>query len=163
MDPINPPIGRGCSAGVSVQFRALVGGAPKMIARVEALSTATRGARVTTLHAPLIREGVLELAGRRPLHHHGELTDVRIAWRMSGPEEAPVVCALGGISAHRRVCLSADPKAGWWSQVAPNRWTVIAGGSRASITWAAAASQRAPGRARPISRAFPPIIRRGRW
>jgi homoserine O-acetyltransferase len=103
-----------------------------MIARVEALSTATRGARVTSLHAPLIREGVLELDGRRPLHHHGELTDVRIAWRMTGPEEAPVVCALGGISAHRRVCLTADPKDGWWSDVAgpgkpldSDRWRIL--------------------------------------
>jgi homoserine O-acetyltransferase len=103
-----------------------------MIARVEALSTATRGARVTTLHAPLIREGILELAGRRPLHYHGALTDVRLAWRMTGPEEAPVVCALGGISAHRRVCLTADPKDGWWSDVAgpgkpldSDRWRIL--------------------------------------
>src|SRR5271166_4661423 len=101
MDPIDPPIRRGCSAGVSVELRALVGGAPNMTARVEVLSTGTRSARVTSLHAASLREGILEVAGRWPLHHHGELTDVRIAWRMTGPEEAPVVCALGGISAHR--------------------------------------------------------------
>ncbi len=89
-----------------------------MTARVEILSTGTRSARVTSLHAPAVREGILELAGRQMLHHHGELSDVRIAWRMSGPEEAPVVCALGGISAHRRVCLTADARDGWWSDIA---------------------------------------------
>jgi homoserine O-acetyltransferase/O-succinyltransferase len=96
-----------------------------------------RNARVTPLHAPtqsapLIRQGVLELAGARPLHHRGQLTDVRIAWRLTGPEEAPVVCALGGISAHRRVCLTADPREGWWSDIAgpgkpldTDRWRIL--------------------------------------
>ncbi len=80
--------------------------------------------RVTQLHAPTPapavpeRAGILELAGSQRLHHHGELADVRIAWRMTGPEAAPVVCALGGISAHRHVCLTADPRAGWWSEIA---------------------------------------------
>jgi len=89
-----------------------------MTARVEVLSTASRNARVTPLHAPTAREGILELPGRHTLHHHGELTDVRLAWRIAGPEEAPVVCALGGISAHRRVCLAAEPGGGWWSDIA---------------------------------------------
>jgi homoserine O-acetyltransferase/O-succinyltransferase len=122
-----------------------------MNARVEALSTGTRAARVTSLHAPAAREGILELAGRRPLHHHGELTDVRIAWRMTGPEAAPVVCALGGISAHRRVCLTADPRAGWWSEIAgpgrpldSDRWRILSfdflGGSGESTGPASGAS-----------------------
>ena len=108
-----------------------------MTARVEVLSTGTRTARVTSLHAPsaaspLMREGILELAGSRPLHHRGQLADVRIAWRMSGPEEAPVVCALGGISAHRRVCLTADLREGWWCDIAgpgkpldSDRWRIL--------------------------------------
>jgi homoserine O-acetyltransferase len=110
-----------------------------MIARVEVRSTGTRTARVTSLHAPapgaappLVREGVLELAGGRPLHHRGQLADVRIAWRMTGPEEAPVVCALGGISAHRRVCLTGDSREGWWSDIAgpgkpldSDRWRIL--------------------------------------
>src|SRR5262249_37677821 len=29
----------------------------------------------------------------------------------------PVVCALGGISAHRRVCLTEDARQAWWSEV----------------------------------------------
>jgi homoserine O-acetyltransferase len=106
-----------------------------MTARVEIRSTGPRSARVTSLHAPTgaasppVREGILELAGSRPLHHRGQLTDVRLAWRMTGPEEAPVVCALGGISAHRRVCLSPD---GWWSDITgpgkpldSDRWRIL--------------------------------------
>ena len=109
-----------------------------MTARVEVLSTGTRTSRVTSLHpaapaaSPLIREGVLELAGTTPLHHRGELTDVRIAWRMTGLEEAPVVCALGGISAHRRVCLTADARDSWWAEIAgpgkpldSDRWRIL--------------------------------------
>jgi homoserine O-acetyltransferase len=72
------------------------------------------------------------LAGSHLLHHRGQLADVRIAWRMTGPEEAPVVCALGGISAHRRVCLSADSPEGWWSDIAgpgkpldSDRWRIL--------------------------------------
>ena len=109
-----------------------------MTAKIEVLSTGTRATRVTSLHAPtplpapLIREGVLELAGSRRLHHHGELADVRIAWRLTGPDGAPVVCALGGISSHRRVCLTADPRAGWWAEIAgpgkpldSDRWRIL--------------------------------------
>jgi homoserine O-acetyltransferase len=51
------------------------------------------------------------------LHHGGSLPDVHIAWRIVGPANGPVVCALGGISAHRRVCCE-DPRLGWWSEVA---------------------------------------------
>jgi homoserine O-acetyltransferase len=107
-----------------------------MIARVEVLSTGTRAPRtLTSAPAPVsqpVREGILELAGRRPLHHRGELADVRIAWRMTGPQEAPVVCALGGISANRRVCLTADPRDGWWSDIVgpakpldSDRWRIL--------------------------------------
>jgi homoserine O-acetyltransferase len=109
-----------------------------MTARIEVLSTGTRATRATpgSAAAPAasvpIHEGILELAGRRPLHHHGELADVRIAWRMTGPQEAPVVCALGGISAHRRVCLTPDPHDGWWSDIVgpgrpldSDRWRIL--------------------------------------
>ena len=109
-----------------------------MIAKIEVLSPGTRATRVTSLHAPMplpappIREGVLELAGSRRLHHHGELADVSIAWRLTGPDGAPVVCALGGISSHRRVCLTAVPRAGWWADIAgpgkpldSDRWRIL--------------------------------------
>ena len=65
-----------------------------------------------------IREGLLEIPGELTLHHGGKLSGIRIAWRLVGPTHAPIVCALGGISAHRRVCLAEDPRQEWWSQIA---------------------------------------------
>jgi homoserine O-acetyltransferase len=43
---------------------------------------------------------------------------MRVAWRLVGPAGAPVVCALGGISASRYVCLTPDPRESWWPQIA---------------------------------------------
>lgn len=69
-----------------------------------------------------IREGILEIPGDISLYHGGRLSNIRIAWRLVGPTTAPVVCALGGISANRRVCLADDPRQEWWSQIAgPDR------------------------------------------
>ncbi len=65
-----------------------------------------------------IREGVLEIPGELALYHGGRLSNVHIGWRIAGPAKAPVVCALGGISANRRVCLAEDPRQEWWSQIA---------------------------------------------
>jgi homoserine O-acetyltransferase len=96
---------------------------------------------------PAVREGILEIPGEMALHHGGRLSGVRLAWRMVGPANAPVVCALGGISASRRVCLGEEPRhtggtetnhrerergghetrrqgerLGWWSEIAgPHR------------------------------------------
>src|SRR6202023_4197938 len=69
------------------------------------------------------REAVLEIPGALSLYHGGRLSDARIAWRLVGAAHGPVVCALGGISAHRHVCLSEDSRQGedarqgWWSEV----------------------------------------------
>ena len=95
------------------------------------------------IHAPVlpaadapVREGILEIPGEMAPHHGGRLTGVRLAWRMVGRANAPVVCALGGISASRRVCLSEEARgsdssetahryrerSGWWSEIAgPDR------------------------------------------
>jgi homoserine O-acetyltransferase/O-succinyltransferase len=71
---------------------------------------------------PAIREGVLEIPGEIALHHGGRLTGVRLGWRLVGPANAPVVCALGGISAGRYVCLGDRDQSGWWSDFAgPSR------------------------------------------
>jgi homoserine O-acetyltransferase len=59
-----------------------------------------------------VREGVAEWAGPWTLHHGGALPSLRLAWRLVGPEHAPVVAVLGGISAHRRVAAEDD---GWWA------------------------------------------------
>jgi homoserine O-acetyltransferase len=63
------------------------------------------------------RDGVFEIPGALGLYHGGRLSDAHIAWRLVGAAHAPVVCALGGISANRHVCLTEDPRQGWWSEV----------------------------------------------
>ena len=89
-----------------------------MNASVEALQVAHR-APFAPAPAPemVVREGMLDVPGEVALYHGGRLTGIRIAWRLAGPANAPVVCALGGISANRRVFVTEDPKQGWWSEV----------------------------------------------
>jgi homoserine O-acetyltransferase len=82
--------------------------AEQRLSTIQPFSSTTAGARA----------GVLELPGRFALHHGGELTDVRLAWRLVGDPAAPVVLVLGGISAHRCVFDAEQPRAGWWPTVA---------------------------------------------
>lgn len=63
-----------------------------------------------------VHEGVLELQESLSLHFGGELRSVRVAWRLVGDPVAPVIAALGGISAGRGVVDSAKDK-GWWSDI----------------------------------------------
>lgn len=63
------------------------------------------------------REGLLEVPGEIALHHGGRLQGMHIAWRLVGPANAPVICALGGISANRRVCLTEDARQSWWGEI----------------------------------------------
>lgn len=45
-----------------------------------------------------------------------------MAWRLAGPPDAPVVAALGGISASRYVHEAEAPESGWWRElVGPGR------------------------------------------
>ena len=62
--------------------------------------------------------GVLQLPGRLSLHHGGSLDQPSLAWRLAGKPGAPVVVALGGISAHRRVFDTEQARAGWWCEIA---------------------------------------------
>jgi len=81
---------------------------------------ASHRAHLAPVPAPegVVREGILEVPGEVSLHHGGRLTGIRIAWRLVGPANAPVVCALGGISANRLVFgTDEDSKQGWWSEV----------------------------------------------
>jgi len=64
----------------------------------------------------VVREGIVDMPDMA-LHHGGRLSGIRVAWRLAGPANAPVVCALGGISANRRVFVTEDPRQGWWSEV----------------------------------------------
>jgi homoserine O-acetyltransferase len=56
------------------------------------------------------RDDVLRLDRSWRLHHGDELPDARVAYRLIGPEHAPVIAVLGGISAHRIVA----GQEGWW-------------------------------------------------
>lgn len=63
-------------------------------------------------------ETVLELAQPFRLECGQILPSARIAIRLSGPEAAPVVVVLGGISAHRcPVALPGEARDGWWQGV----------------------------------------------
>lgn len=64
-----------------------------------------------------VREGVLDIAGAMSLHHGVVLRNLRVGWRLTGPVSAPVVVALGGISAHRRVWSATATERGWWSEI----------------------------------------------
>ena len=64
-----------------------------------------------------MREGVLDLGPAFGLHFGGQLQPARLAWRLAGAAQLPIVLAIGGISAHRRVHDEHDPKAGWWHEV----------------------------------------------
>jgi len=60
------------------------------------------------------QRGALELPQPFRLDCGRVLYDARLAWQCVGPAEAPLVIALGGISAHSRAC-SSDGK-GWWEE-----------------------------------------------
>jgi homoserine O-acetyltransferase len=93
-----------------------------MNASLETLPVTPRHSVIALARDLSVREGILEVPGDVALHHGGKLSGVRIAWRIAGPSNAPVVCALGGISANRRVCLTEDSRQEWWSQIAgPDR------------------------------------------
>lgn len=64
-----------------------------------------------------VAEGVLEIPGPWVLHHRGELPNARIAWRLTGPSDAPLVCAMGGIWCDRRLFDPADGRRGCWHEV----------------------------------------------
>lgn len=54
------------------------------------------------------------------MHHGGILDHARVAFRLAGPGHAPVIAALGGISAHRIVA-GAKGEAWWPELVGPGR------------------------------------------
>ena len=49
------------------------------------------------------------------LHYGDVLPGAKVAFRLVGPEDAPVIAVLGGISAHRVVAGAAG--AGWWPEI----------------------------------------------
>ncbi len=63
------------------------------------------------------REGVLQVDGPTTLHHGGTLDQLQIGYSLSGEPGMPVVLALGGISASRRVFDPAGGRNGWWHEM----------------------------------------------
>ncbi len=60
------------------------------------------------------REARVAMPALWVLHHGDSLAGAHVAYRLIGPPDAPVVVALGGISAHRVI---AGPKGvGWWCE-----------------------------------------------
>jgi homoserine O-acetyltransferase len=105
---------------------------------------------------------ILKLPAPWRLHFGDVLDHARIAYRLSGPEGAPVVVALGGISAHRVVgdTATAPGKAGargdgWWSAlVGPGRGVDSTRYRILGIDYlGGAGDSSAPG----AGRAFPPV------
>jgi homoserine O-acetyltransferase len=68
-----------------------------------------------------VQQGVVDLPRPFRLDSGAILADARIAWQCAGPADAPLVVALGGISAHRRTGASGDGKGWWEEQVGPQR------------------------------------------
>jgi homoserine O-acetyltransferase/O-succinyltransferase len=64
-----------------------------------------------------LREGVLQVDGPTKLHHGGTLEALSIGYSLSGEPGMPVVLALGGISASRRVFDPAGGRDGWWHEL----------------------------------------------
>lgn len=68
-----------------------------------------------------VREGILQLEHPLSLHLGGRLDNVRIAWRVTGNPDGPLVAALGGISAGRIVADVGTSEKGWWCEVIGTR------------------------------------------
>ena len=60
-----------------------------------------------------IHDSCIELPTPWHLHHGDALHHPRVAFRLTGPSDAPVVAVLGGISAHRHL----SGAQGWWPRI----------------------------------------------
>jgi homoserine O-acetyltransferase len=65
-------------------------------------------------------DDIIALPDPWTLHHGDTLGGARVAFRLTGPEGAPIVAALGGISAHR-VVAGRKGEAWWHELVGPGR------------------------------------------
>jgi len=66
---------------------------------------------------PAVREGILTLSAPLPLALGGRLESVKVAWRLTGRADRPLVAALGGISAGRVVADIGTAQKGWWGDI----------------------------------------------
>src|ERR1700738_5568981 len=65
-------------------------------------------------NSPIQVDQTLRLREPLTLHHGDVLPDAKVAFRLVGPDEAPVIAVLGGISAHRIVAGAGE---GWWPEI----------------------------------------------
>jgi homoserine O-acetyltransferase len=66
-----------------------------------------------------VADGVAPVPVPFALEHGGAIGRGGIAWRSAGPDGAPAVLVLGGISADRRVLRApGEPEPGWWDALA---------------------------------------------
>jgi homoserine O-acetyltransferase len=63
--------------------------------------------------SPLEIDQTIRLPQPCTLHYGDVLRDAKVAFRLAGREDAPVIAVLGGISAHRVVAGTA----GWWPEI----------------------------------------------
>lgn len=64
------------------------------------------------------RREITALNDDLPLRRGGVVRSPRVAWEMVGPDDAPIVFAMGGISANRHVTAVGDAGDGWWQDFA---------------------------------------------
>src|SRR5690606_36913399 len=103
------------------------------VRRSEAHRQLRRGGTVSAALTIPAGTGLCHLPAPFTLERGGALDAAHIAYECFGDESLPIVCALGGISAHRHVSASdADPRPGWWQDfVGPGRaldtrrWRVV--------------------------------------
>lgn len=87
-------------------------GETPMSAEPQRKPTVDDGTIAESVAASAWQQGVLDLPGPFRLESGESLENAHLAWQCAGPAEAPLIIALGGISAHRRAC-SAEGN-GWW-------------------------------------------------
>jgi len=73
--------------------------------------------RHSELSSSRVDSGVTQLSGEFPLHFGGLLGEIKVAWRIAGATNAPIVAVLGGISAGQIVFSSSPAEQGWWKEI----------------------------------------------
>ena len=66
-------------------------------------------------NSPIQVDQTLRLPQPFTLYYGDELADAKVAFRLVGPGDAPVIAVLGGISAHRIV--ESTGGEGWWPEI----------------------------------------------
>jgi homoserine O-acetyltransferase/O-succinyltransferase len=77
------------------------------------MSTSIESERYVAGKSAIQVDQTLRLPQPFSLHHGDVLPDAKVAFRLVGPDDAPVIAVLGGISAHR-IVLGRD---GWWPEL----------------------------------------------